>query len=82
MLTDTLPTVQICAYCGGNLLPNMVEDSRLPLCGPSLRIGLVCVSCGNLDMPFPFHLLLKADTCGTVPVNRVQVVSRSDSAIG
>ncbi|GJL57818.1 MAG: hypothetical protein NPIRA03_06750 [Nitrospirales bacterium] len=52
MLTDTLPTTQLCAYCGGNLKVGVAEDARLPPCNPSVRIGFICTSCGQLESPF------------------------------
>lgn len=52
MMLDTIPT-RICAYCGGNLRPGLTEEGLLPLCGPSLRIGFICESCGHLEAPFP-----------------------------
>ncbi len=52
MMIDSIPTMT-CAYCGWNLKMSLVEDSRLPLCGPSIRIGFLCESCGQLEAPFP-----------------------------
>ncbi len=53
MMTETIPSVQTCRYCGGHLRPSLTEEGLLPLCGPSLRIGFVCESCGQLEAPFP-----------------------------
>ena len=53
MLIETSVATMTCRYCGGNLGPGLTEDSLLPLCGPSVRIGFLCDTCGNLEAPFP-----------------------------
>lgn len=52
-MIETMPSVTSCAYCGGNLRPGLTEQGLLPVCGPSIRIALICSCCGNLQSPFP-----------------------------
>lgn len=56
MMIETHPTVPRCGYCCGIMSIGQSEDHRLPfLCGPSVRVGMLCEACGFVEAPFFSH---------------------------
>lgn len=60
MRTDTLPTLQVCRYCGHALQVGESEIGMLPMCEPSVGIGLVYRQCGSVDRPDNARVELEA----------------------
>lgn len=53
MMSETPTISTMTCACGGPMKVSLVEDCRLPLCGPSVTLCLACADCGNLSSPFP-----------------------------
>jgi hypothetical protein len=40
-----------CRYCGHGLQIGVSEVGMLPMCEPSVKVGLICVQCGSVNAP-------------------------------